>query len=320
MKRRIFLAGSSALPFVGGVQAQSGRAAHIGFLRWGTPGDDAQAGFGAALGALGYREGQNIVIEWRWATSKDVAARHVAEFVAMGLDLVAASATPAAHALRDAKVSMPIVLAGVADPVASGLVASLARPGGNITGVSNNLPAVAGKRVQLLSETLPKARRIAFLGSKDDPATSLFVAETRSAARTLNLSMQVVAISQPQEFEAALGSMLRERADAVIVQPLFTLGHSRPLADILLRLHLPSISDLRPFAVAGGLMTYGPSRAETWRRAASFVDRVLKGAKPADLPIEEPSSFELVVNLKTAAALGVKIPQSVLLRADEVIE
>lgn len=292
----------------------------IGVLRWGVPGDENQPGLTQALAAIGYREGQTIEIEWRWATSRELAQRHAAEMLAMNPALLVASATPAALALRDATRSVPIILGSAADPVGTGLVASLARPGGNITGVSSNLPVLVAKHLQLLKETLPALQRVAFLGSTLDPATKTFVEQLQAAARALGLKLQIVLIGQASEFEAAADAMQRERAQAVIVQPLFTLGQSAPLAELLMRRKLPSISAFRPYALAGGLMSFGSSRSDTFRRIASFVDRVLKGARPADLPVEEPTTYELVFNLATAKALGVTITQAMRLRADEVIE
>ena len=188
-----------------------------------------------------------------------------------------APATPAAQALRGSTTSIPIILATAADPVGAGLVASLARPGGNVTGVSSNLPALVPKQLQLLREAIPGLQRVAFLGSTDDIATRLFVEQAESATRVLGIHLQRVLVGQASEFESAAHTMVRERAQAVVVQPLFA-PQSGPLAEVLGRRKLPSISGLRPFALAGGLMTFGPNRAEQWRRSASFVDRVLKGA------------------------------------------
>ena len=291
----------------------------IGVLRWGVPGDENQSGLTQALAAIGYREGQTITIDWRWATDRELARRHASELLALNPDLLVSSATPAGQVLRDATRSVPIILGSAADPVGAGLVASLARPGGNITGVSANLPAAAAKQVQLLRETLPALQRLAFLGSTQDPATRIFTAELQTASRALGLQLQPVLIGQAGEFEKAADTMVRERAQAVIVQPIFTLGQSLPLAELLIRRKLPAASALRPFAVGGGLMSYGPSRADTFRRTASFVDRVLKGAVPSGLPLEEPTTYELVFNLVTARALGIAIPQVMLVRADEVL-
>jgi putative ABC transport system substrate-binding protein len=310
----------AALACVSAAAQPATRLYRIGVLRFGVPGDEAQPGLTAALAAIGYHEGKTIRSEWRWASSADVAHRHALELSALGLDLLVASATPAALALRDAKAKAPIVMAGVADPVGSGLVAMLARPGGNITGVSNNLPAAVAKQVQLLSETVPGLQRLAFLGSTEDKATPLFVEQARAAATALGLEMQPFLIGQAGEFEAAAEAMARQRFKAVVVQPLFTLGSSGPLAEALLRQRLPAVSALRQFAIADGLMSFGPNRAETWKRAASFIDRVLKGGKPGELPVEEPTLYDLVINLRTAKALGLAIPPSLRQRADEVLQ
>ncbi len=196
----------------------------------------------------------------------------------------------------------------------------LARPGGNMTGVSANLPAMVGKQLQLLQEVTPGLQRAAFLGSTDDLATRLFVEQARNTAGLLGVAMQVVLVSQSREFATAVQSMVRERAQVVIVQPLFSNSGAGPLAGLLAHNRLPSVTAQRNYAVAGGLMAYGFSREEVSRRTASFVDRVLKGAAPASLPVEEPTAYELVVNLKTAKAIGVTVPNGVLLRADEVIQ
>lgn len=249
-----------------------------------------------------------------------MAQRHAAELVALKPDLLIGSATPAAAALRGATKTVPIVIAGVADPVGAGLVATLARPGGNITGVSSNLPGMVPKKLQLLGEMVGGLQRVAFLGSTDGPATKVFVERAQVSAKTLGIRMQVVLVSQRAEFEAAADAMVRERAQAVIVQPLFAISQAGPLVELLVRRKLPCISGVRPFVVAGGLMSYGFSPADAARRTASFVDRVLKGAAPASLPVEEPTTYELALNLKTARVLGIPISQSLRLRADEVVQ
>lgn len=303
MRRRLLLGraaalGAVALPLSRSQAQPAARVPRIGVLRWGAPGDEVPLGLTAALRVLGYREGQTITIEWRFTTRKDQAQAYAAELVAMNPDLLVASATPAAKALRDATRSIPIVLTAAADPVGSGLVASLARLGGNITGVSSSLTAVVPKQMQLLREALPGLQRVAFLGSTDDVATKLFVEQARYGARVLGLRLQPLLISPAREFEAAAAS----------------------LPAILQQRQLPSTSALRNFVVGGRLMAYGPSRVEQSRRGASVIDRALKGARPDTLPVEQPTTFELLFNLRTARALGLKIPQQILLRADEVIE
>ncbi len=323
-RRRLIAAATAAAPLLVlplRVQAQAGtRVPRIGVLRWGAPGDEVQIGLTAALRVLGYREGQTIQIEWRFTTRREQAQAYAAELVAMNPDLLVGLATPAAEALRDATRSIPIVLGGVADPVGAGLVASLARPGGNITGFSTNLTGVVPKQMQLLREALPGLQRVAFLGSTDDVATKLFVEQAQVGARALGIRLQTVLIGQPREFEAAVDSMQRERAQGVVVQPLFVLSQAAPLAAILQQRQLPSVSGLRNFVVGGGLMSYGPRRDEQFRRTASIIDRVLKGARPDSLAVEQPTTFELLFNLRTAQALGLKIPPQLLLRAEEVIE
>ncbi len=302
------------------MEAQTAAKVHrIGVLRWGNSGDEARVAFTNALAAIGYRENENIQIEWRFTTSPVVGQRHASELAALPLDLLVGSATPAVQALRAATASLPIVMATAADPVGAGLVATLGRPGGNVTGVSSNLTTMVPKQMQLLRELLPGLQRVAFLGSTDDAATRVFVEQSRTAARALGVTLQVVLISQAAEFESALDAMVRERAQAVIVQPLFSLGMADKLAQALQSRRLPAISALRPFVVAGGLAIYGPNRSEQWRRSASFVDRILKGAKPATLPVEEPTLVELTFNLKAARGLGLTIPQALLLRADDLI-
>ena len=297
-----------------------GRVPRIGVLRWGSAGTEAQASLIRALADIGYRDKQTITMVWRFATNRELASRHARELAGMQLDLIIAQATPAAIALRDPPQTAPVIMGGAADPVGAGLVASLARPGGNITGVSLNLPAMVGKQLQLLQEVTPGLQRAAFLGSTDDPATRLFVEQALAAAAALGMAMQIVLVSQSREFAAAVSSMLRERAQAVVVQPLFATSAAVQLAGLLERAGLPSITGLPNYASAGGLMSYGFSRDEISRRTASFVDRLLKGATPASLPVEEPTTYELVINLKTARSMAIALPNALLLRADEVLQ
>ena len=325
MNRRAFLAGAVAFlaaPLAARAQ-QSARLPRIGVLRWIAPPDTFfQTSFRQALNEIGYIEGRSVVVEWRWAGGRsDVAARHAAELVQLTVDVIVAGPTPAAHAAQRATRTIPIVLSGIADPVGSGLVASLARPGGNVTGVSLNLPAVAGKRLEILREAFPTLTRIGFLGSAPDPATRLFVRNTEEAAKQLGVRIHVVLVESAQEFERAFVVLAKERVGAVVVQPIFVSPQERALiTDLAFRHRLPTISDLRGFAESGGLISYGPSQREQYRRVAAYVDRLLKGAKAAELPIEEPTVFDLVINLKTAKALGLTIPPSLLQRADQVIE
>jgi putative ABC transport system substrate-binding protein len=213
-------------------------------------------------------------------------------------------------------------MAAAADPVGTGFVASLARPGGNITGLSMMMPDLAGKRLELLRDVLPGVTRVAFLAHGGDPAHRRFLEETQVAARKAGVQIQSVVVRSPDEFDGAFSAMVGERAGALIVQPLFVIvpEHRRRVVDLAARNRLPAISDFREFADAGALMSYGPHGLDQIRRAAIYVDKILKGGKPADLPVEQPTRFELVINIKTAKALGVTLPQSILIRADQVIQ
>jgi putative tryptophan/tyrosine transport system substrate-binding protein len=207
----------------------------------------------------------------------------------------------------------------VADATATGLVTSLARPGGNITGVSAASPDAAGKRLELHREFRPGLTRVAFLGATNDPNTRTFLKETQTAADAIRLQLQPVLISGPEEFESAFGTMVSQRAEGVIVQPLF-VGHRVKLVELANRHRLPLVSDQRVFAEAGAIATYGVDRSTFYRHPASYVDKILKGAKPTELPVEQPTKFVLVVNLKAAKSLGIEVPLTILYRADEVIE
>jgi putative ABC transport system substrate-binding protein len=274
------------------------------------------------LRELGYIEGQNITIEYRRAAGKvDRLAELAEELVRLKAEVIVARSTPAVQAAMNATNANPIVMLGVADAVASGFVTSLARPGGNITGLTNIMPELAGKRLELLREVLPKLSRMAFLAYGRDPAHNLFVKEAQQAAESFGMKFQPLVITAPQEIESAFTATIKERAEAMIVQPLFIsgLGQGQRIAELAVKNRLPTVSDGYGFPEAGGLMLYGPDQKQSARRAATFVDKILKGAKPADLPVEQPTKFEFVINLKTAKALNLTIPQSVLFRADKVI-
>jgi putative tryptophan/tyrosine transport system substrate-binding protein len=272
------------------------------------------------LRELGYVEGKNIAIEWRFAEGrKDRAATLAAELVRLRVAVIVTSGTPAAEAAKSATRSIPIVLAGVADAVGSGFVASLAQPGGNITGLSLNFPETAGKQLEWLRQMLPGISRVAFLASNRDPAAPLIVEETRRAGERLGIRLQVLTVGGAEDFDGAFGAMRREQAGALIIQPIFS-DQTQRIAELALRNRLPTASFNRGFAEAGALMSYGPDLRELWRRTAIYVDKILKGAKPRELPVAEPTKYELVINLKTAKALGLTIPQSLLGRADAVIQ
>ena len=301
---------------------QVGKVYRIGYLgNVPTPSPLWEA-FLRGLRELGWVEGQNIVIERRNAEGRferlpDLAA----DLVRLRVDIIVASGSPAPLAAKRATNTIPIVMTNAGDPVGSGLVTSLGRPGGNVTGLSLLAPAVVGKQLELLKEVVPKVTRAAVLTNPGHPARALMLTEAEAAMRPLGLHLQVLDARGPGEFEAAFSAMTRKRAGALLIltDPMFVVEGKR-LADLAARSRLPAVSGLREFADAGILMAYGASLSDLFSRAATFVDKILKGAKPADLPVEQPTKFELVINMKTAKALGLKIPPSVMIRADHVIQ
>jgi len=280
-----------------------------------------EGAFQESLRKLGYVEGQNITIEYRYAEEKlDRLPDLVAALVHSKVDVIVAVSTPAIEAAKNATKTIPIIMAGVSDPVETGFVASLARPGGNVTGLSLQSPELSGKRLELLKEVIPKLSRVAFLVHRQDPGHRLFVKEAQDAGQSLGMQIQPLAVAGFEEIEGVFPAMVRERIGGLVVQPIFIGTHGLRIAELAARNRLPTISDPREFADAGGLMSYGPSRAALWQRAATYVDKILKGTKPADLPVEQPTKFEFLINLKTAKQIGLTIPQSVLFRADKVIK
>jgi putative ABC transport system substrate-binding protein len=296
----------------------------IGYLNLGSGPAEPEVVFRQELRDLGWVEGQNLTIEYRWA-GNDMGrlSLQAKELVDSKVDVIVASATPVIHAAKNATTTIPIVMMGAADPVASGFVASLARPGGNITGLSLQSPELAGKRLELLKEIVPKLSRVAFLAHAGDPAHKLFIKEAQDIAPKIGIRIQPVLIEGPGEFDIAFSAMTRERAGALVIAPLFTgsaLGLGPKVADLAARNRLPAVSDGIRFPEAGGLMSYGANRIDLQRRAAIFVDKILRGAKPADVPVEQPTRFELIMNLKAAKQIGLTIPPNVLARADRVIK
>jgi len=325
MKKKITVLTLCALLFAfcfsAGAQ-QPKKIPRIGYLAFRANPGLGEKAFLEGLQDLGYVEGKTIAIEWRWTTGKpESLADLAAELVRLRVDVLVAASTPAVQAAKNATSTIPIVMAFAADPVGTGFVASLARPGWNITGLSGIMPELAGKRLELLRELFPKLSRLAFLAYRGDPAHGLFVKEAQGAAQSFGIQLQSLVIASPDEIEGAFSAMVRERAGALVVQPLFVvaLGQGRRIADLAVQNRLPAVSDLGTFADAGGLISYGPDVVVLYRRAATYVDKILKGTKPAYLPVEQPTKFEFVINLKTAKALNLTIPQSVLFRADRVI-
>jgi putative tryptophan/tyrosine transport system substrate-binding protein len=274
------------------------------------------------LRALGYEEGRNIVIEYRWAEGEyERFPALIAELVASNVDVIVTAGTPASLAVKKATTTIPLVMVAVGDPVATGLVASLARPGGNITGLTSISSEMEGKRLELLREVVPKVSHIAVLWNAASPIQVIEEGEVRAAAGMLGIKMLSLGVRTREEIDDALATIIRERSDALLVlaDRLF-LHHRTRIIDFAAQERLPGVHAYRELIEAGGLMSYGPSYADMHRRAAAYVDKTLKGAKPADLPVERPVKFELVVNLKAAKALGLTIPPSVIFRADEIIE
>jgi putative tryptophan/tyrosine transport system substrate-binding protein len=303
---------------------QAPKEPRIGYLSAGalTTAPTFENAFRQGLRELGYVEGRNIAIEYRWAEGKyERLLELAAELVRLKVDVILAVTTPAAQAAKAATRTIPIVFTLVADPVASGLVASLARPGGNITGLPSISSEIIGKQLELLKETVPGVSRVVVLQNPDASSHAFMVREAAGAARALGVQLRVLGARGPNALDAAFTAITAERADALLVlaDPFFRTHRAR-IADFAAKSRLPSLSGEREQTEVGGLMSYGPSRLDLFQRAATYVDKILKGAKPAELPVEQPTKFELVINLKTAKVLGLTIPQSVLLRADQVIE
>ena len=301
----------------------AGELRRIGFLASGSVSSPATGAFRQGLHELGWIEGKNIVIDYRFAESRfDRLPDLAAELVRLKVEIIVAGPTPAAVAAKKATGTIPIVMWSVGDPVGLGLIASLARPGGNVTGVSFTVGTETyGKWLDLLKEIVPKARRVAVLSNPANPSHAGAITEAKVAARSLGVHLQLLEARSPSEFEGAFAAMSKERVAALLVlaDTVFLVQRAR-LADLAAKSRLPSMYGLREHVEAGGLMAYGPSPPDILRRAASFVDKILKGAKSSELPVEQPSKFALFINVQTAKALGLTIPPSLLIRADEVFE
>jgi putative ABC transport system substrate-binding protein len=326
MKRFIGLLSIFVTLAAGGVavQAQQPKKVYrIGYLSSFDPaGESARSeGIWLALRELGYVEGQNIAIEYRYAEGKrDRFPELAAELVRLKPDVIVTPATPASLAAKEATSTIPIVFAGVADAVGAGLVPNLVRPGGNITGLTTISAELSGKRLELLKELVPRASHVAVLYNPDDVTKTLDLLQTGVPARALGVTLPPAAVRDPAGFEPAFAALLQARARALIsFGDVFTLRHRAEIVDFAAKHQLPAMYELRAFVQAGGLMAYGPRLADMVQQIALYVDRLLKGAKPADLPVEQPMKFELVINLKTAQALGHPIPPTLLFQADEVL-
>jgi len=312
-----------AAPLSADAQA-AGKVARIGLLLPGrAEPSPAREAFRQGLRELGYVEGQNLAIEYRWAEGRlDRLPELAAELVRLKVDAIVTVSTPAIQAAKQATSTIPIIMASSGDPVGTGLVASLARPGGNVTGLSLLAAELSGKRLELLRESAPKLSRVAVLWNSASQAMAYSFREAQVAARTLGLAFHSWEVrGDPDDFERAFSGITRDRPDGLMVTlDPFTILHRRRIVELAAKYRLPAIYELREFVDAGGLMAYGPSSIDQWHRVATFVDKILKGAKPSELPVEQPMRFELVLNLKTAKALGLTFPQSILIRTDQVIQ
>jgi len=292
----------------------------IGVLSNSTEGTQAQA-FRQGLRDAGYAEGRDVVIEWRSASGNYARVPELAaDLVQRKVDVIVVVSTLAALAVKRATSTIPIVMAEVADPLGSGLVTSLAHPGGNVTGLSLMSAELGAKRLQLLKEAIPRVARVAVLWNPDTPFHTKAVEDLKAAAPSLAIELSFVSARTPEEFGPAFSAMARAHAEALyVLGDAFFFSHRTTLLKLASKARLPTSYSERLFVDEGGLISYGSNRDDMYRRSAGYVDKILKGARPGDLPIEQPTKFELVVNLKTAKALGITIPQSILLRADEVI-
>jgi putative ABC transport system substrate-binding protein len=303
---------------------QAKKVPRIGFLSATSPSSISARleAFRQGLGELGYVEGKNIVIEYRYAEGNlDRLPALAAELVRLNVDVIVTGGAANTRAAKEATKIIPIVMALDNDPVASGFVASLARPGGNITGLSTLAPEIGGKQLELLKEIVPKLSRLAVLGNSTTPVNAQALREIELPAGPFRVKLQYLDIRDPKDIETAFRAASKGRAEALLVlaSPLFVLQRTQ-LTDLALKNRLPAIYDRREFVDDGGLMSYGTNFADMSRRAATYVDKILKGAKPADLPVEQPKKFEFIINLKAAKQIGLTIPPNVLARADKVIK
>ena len=304
---------------------QSKKIAKIAFLAPSTPAAAAHLleAFRQGLRELGYVEGKTFVLEVRYGEARAERISELArELVGLKVDVIVTGTDGAIAAVKRETQTIPIVMGNSSDPVGTGFVASLARPGGNVTGVSSMSPELSGKRLELLREVVPGLSRVAFLWNPDIRGAVLDYNETEGAARTLGLRVQSVEVVRAEDFDRAFSAVTKERAQAFIMPAANPVGFANrgQIASFAQKNRLPSMYAQREYVDAGGLMSYGPSTAVLWRRAAVYIDKILKGAKPADLPVERPTKFELVINLKTANQIGLTIPPNVLARADKVIK
>ncbi len=325
MRRRDFIAllgGAAVWPLAARAQ-QGGKVYRIGFFSAGaanTP--HLRAAFVETLRKLGWIEGKNVVFEYRYAENRLERLPELAEeLVRLNVDIIVAPGTLAPLAAKRVTTTIPIVMANAGDPLGSGLVSSLARPGGNVTGLSLMVPDIGGKRLELLKDVLPRMSSVAVLWNVANPYPALVFRETESAARTFGIEVQSLEVRGPGDFDGVFENARLQHPEALItVEDPLTVNYRKQIVDFAATNRLPAIHGVREFVEAGGLMAYGASLSDLLRRAAGYVDKIFKGAKPADLPVQQPTKFEFVINLKAAKALGLTIAPSLLARADEVIE
>jgi putative ABC transport system substrate-binding protein len=327
MRRRRFCAlvgVAVAWPLHGKAQQQASKVARIGLLETAPRAGSAKwrDALVAGLRERGFVEGRNVIVEYRWAEGNfDRLPAAAAELVDMKVDIIVAATPPAIQAAQRATSTIPIVMVRTSDPVALGFVASLARPGGNITGVSNINEDISTKWLELLRAAIPRLSRIAMLVNPSFPLHAAFLRSVQAAAQQVGVRVSSIQASKPDEIEPAFRTMAQERTAALIVPPdPFFFGQGKRIVELALQHRLPTVFHTREYAELGGLMSYGQNRAEDYYRAATYVDKILKGARPGQLPVEQPTKFELVVNLKAAKVIGLTVPKELLLRADQVIE
>ena len=325
MNRREFIAllgSAAAWPLTARAQGRGEKTRRLGILQPGAPPEPLVEALQQRLRELGYVQGTNVDFEYRWALGKlDRLTDLAKELVSSNVDLITTLSTPAALAALNATKSIPIVFTAVGDPVGARVVPNLAQPGGNITGISLLATELSAKRLELLREIVPNVSRLAMLWNDTNPSMVLRAQETQHAATTLGVVIQSVGVHIPIDLDAAFVAIEHSQPDALLtlVDP-FTREHRKRIVDFAAQRRLPAIYEAREFVESGGLVSYGPSLAATQRRAAEYIDKIFKGAKPADLPVEQPAKFEMLIDMKTAKTLGLTIPQATLLRADEVIE
>jgi ABC-type uncharacterized transport system substrate-binding protein len=327
MKRREFitlLGGAAAWPLAARAQQPVGKVARVGFMGNSTAVLEANlvGPFRDGLRELGYQEGRNILIEYRWAEGNyERFPALVAELLALPVDVIVTAGTPATLAVKKATSTVPLVMIAVGDPVGIGIVSSLARPGANITGLSSIAPDLEGKRLELLREVIPKLSRVALFLNPLNEFHTVSVRQAFAAAQALGIKLQALEVRTSEEVAGAFAAIVREKPDALLILADRVFLHNRKrMMDFATEHSLPSVNAYRELVEAGGLMSYGPSYEDMHRRAADYVDKILKGVKPGDLPVEQPTKFTLMLNLKSAKTFGIEVPPTLLARADEVIE